>query len=48
MNSTPRTSAGPTPGGVLAGLLKRIDPTVPCVSLEKYEDVVAHAEGLKR
>jgi [acyl-carrier-protein] S-malonyltransferase len=36
------------PGGVLTGLLKRIDPTVPCVSLEKYEDVVAHAEELKR
>ncbi len=35
------------PGGVIAGLLKRIDPNVTCVSLETYDDIVKHAEVLK-
>ena len=34
------------PGGVLAGLLRRIEPSAPCISLESYEDVVKHAEAL--
>ncbi len=34
------------PGGVLAGLLRRIDPEARCVSLESYEDVAKHAEAL--
>jgi [acyl-carrier-protein] S-malonyltransferase len=34
------------PGGVIAGLLKRIDPNVTCVSLETHADIVKHAEAL--
>jgi [acyl-carrier-protein] S-malonyltransferase len=33
-------------GGVIAGLLKRIDPNVTCVSLETHADIVKHAEAL--
>ena len=35
------------PGGVLAGLLKRIDAGVRCVSLGTFEDLKREAEGLK-
>jgi [acyl-carrier-protein] S-malonyltransferase len=35
------------PGGVIAGLLKRIDPNVTCVSLETQADIVKHAEALR-
>jgi [acyl-carrier-protein] S-malonyltransferase len=34
------------PGGVIAGLLKRIDPSVTCLSLETHADIVKHAEAL--
>jgi [acyl-carrier-protein] S-malonyltransferase len=34
------------PGGVIAGLLKRIDPAATCVSLESHADIVKHAEIL--
>jgi len=34
------------PGGVIAGLLKRIDPNVTCLSLESHADIVKHAEAL--
>jgi [acyl-carrier-protein] S-malonyltransferase len=34
------------PGGVIAGLLKRIDPNVTCISLETHADIVKHAEAL--
>jgi [acyl-carrier-protein] S-malonyltransferase len=34
------------PGRVLAGLLKRIDPEVTCVSLETYEDIAKNADAL--
>jgi [acyl-carrier-protein] S-malonyltransferase len=34
------------PGGVIAGLLKRIDPNVTCLSLETYADIVKHADAL--
>jgi len=34
------------PGGVITGLLKRIDPGVTCLSLESYADIVKHAEAL--
>jgi [acyl-carrier-protein] S-malonyltransferase len=34
------------PGGVIAGLLKRIDPNVTCLSLETHADIVKHAEAL--
>jgi [acyl-carrier-protein] S-malonyltransferase len=34
------------PGGVIAGLLKRIDPNVTCLSLETHADIVQHAEAL--
>src|SRR5271170_2045887 len=34
------------PGGVIAGLLKRIDPTVTCLSLETHADIVKHADAL--
>jgi [acyl-carrier-protein] S-malonyltransferase len=34
------------PGGAIAGMIKRIDPNVRCVSLEKYDDLVKHAEAL--
>lgn len=34
------------PGGVIAGLLKRIDPNVTCLSLESYADIVKHADQL--
>ncbi|MCE0523484.1 MAG: ACP S-malonyltransferase [Methylacidiphilales bacterium] len=34
------------PGGVIAGLLKRIDPAVKCLSLESYADIVKHADAL--
>ena len=33
-------------GGVIAGLLKRINPNVICISLETYEDIVKHADLL--
>ena len=33
-------------GGVLAGLLRRIDPAVSCLSLESYADIVKHADAL--
>jgi len=35
------------PGGVIAGLLKRIDPNVTCLSLETHADIVKHADTLK-
>jgi len=34
------------PGAVLAGLLRRIDPAVTCLSLESYADIVKHADAL--
>jgi [acyl-carrier-protein] S-malonyltransferase len=34
------------PGGVIAGLLKRIDSNVTCLSLETHADIVKHAETL--
>lgn len=34
------------PGGVLAGLLRRIDSTVKCLSLESHADIVKHADAL--
>ncbi len=34
------------PGGVIAGLLKRIDPTITCLSLESHADIVKHADAL--
>jgi [acyl-carrier-protein] S-malonyltransferase len=34
------------PGGVIAGLLKRIDPGVTCLSLESHADIVKHADAL--
>jgi len=34
------------PGGIIAGLLKRIDPNVTCLSLESYADIVKHADAL--
>ncbi len=34
------------PGGVIAGLLKRIDPNVTCLSLESHADIVKHADAL--
>jgi [acyl-carrier-protein] S-malonyltransferase len=34
------------PGAVLAGLLRRIDPTARCLSLETYDDLVKHADAL--
>jgi len=34
------------PGGVIAGLLKRIDPAVTCLSLESHADIVKYAEAL--
>jgi [acyl-carrier-protein] S-malonyltransferase len=34
------------PGGVLAGLLKRIDPATTCLSLETHADIVKHADAL--
>jgi [acyl-carrier-protein] S-malonyltransferase len=33
-------------GGVIAGLLKRIDPNVTCLSLETHADIVKHADAL--
>ena len=36
------------PGGVLAGLMKRIDPNVRCVSLETHDDVLKNADELKK
>jgi [acyl-carrier-protein] S-malonyltransferase len=35
------------PGGVIAGMLRRIDPMVGCLSLESYADIVKHAEVLR-
>jgi [acyl-carrier-protein] S-malonyltransferase len=35
------------PGAVIAGLLKRIDPNVTCLSLESYADIVKHADALQ-
>ena len=34
------------PGDVIAGLLKRIDPAVTCLSLASHADIVKHAEAL--
>ena len=34
------------PGGVLAGLLRRIDPAASCLSLESHADIVKHADAL--
>ena len=34
------------PGAVIAGLLKRIDPNVTCISLETHADIVKHADTL--
>ncbi|MCE0499714.1 MAG: ACP S-malonyltransferase [Methylacidiphilales bacterium] len=34
------------PGGVIAGLVRRIDPAVSCLSLESYDDLVKHADAL--
>jgi len=34
------------PGAIIAGLLKRIDPNVSCISLETHADIVKHAEAL--
>jgi [acyl-carrier-protein] S-malonyltransferase len=34
------------PGGVLAGLLRRIDANATCLSLESYADIVKHADAL--
>ena len=34
------------PGGVIAGLLKRIDPAATCLSLETHADIVKHADAL--
>jgi [acyl-carrier-protein] S-malonyltransferase len=34
------------PGAVIAGLLKRIDPNVTCISLETHADIVKHADSL--
>ena len=34
------------PGGVIAGMVRRIDPTVSCLSLESYADIVKHADAL--
>ena len=34
------------PGGVIAGLLRRIDPAVTCLSLETHADLVKHADAL--
>ena len=34
------------PGGVIAGLLRRIDPAVTCLSLESHADLVKHADAL--
>jgi [acyl-carrier-protein] S-malonyltransferase len=34
------------PGGVIAGLLKRIDPAATCLSLESHADIVQHADAL--
>jgi [acyl-carrier-protein] S-malonyltransferase len=34
------------PRGIIAGLLKRIDPTVTCLSLETHADLVKHLDAL--
>lgn len=34
------------PGGIIAGMLKRIDPAVTCLSLESHADIVKHADAL--
>jgi [acyl-carrier-protein] S-malonyltransferase len=34
------------PGGVIAGLIKRISPQAHCLSLETYDDLVKHADAL--
>jgi [acyl-carrier-protein] S-malonyltransferase len=34
------------PGGVIAGLLKRIEPSATCFSLESHADIVKHADAL--
>jgi [acyl-carrier-protein] S-malonyltransferase len=34
------------PGGAIAGMVRRIDPAVRCLSLESYADLVKHAEAL--
>ena len=34
------------PGGVIAGLLKRISPVITCFSLETADDLVKHADAL--
>jgi [acyl-carrier-protein] S-malonyltransferase len=33
-------------GGIIAALLKRIDPNVTCISLETHADIVKHADAL--
>ncbi len=34
------------PGSIIAGMLRRIDPDVRCLSLESYADIVKHADAL--
>ncbi len=34
------------PNGVIAGLIKRINPQAHCLSLETYDDLVKHADAL--
>jgi [acyl-carrier-protein] S-malonyltransferase len=34
------------PGGVIAGMVRRIDPAASCLSLESYADLVKHADAL--
>ncbi len=34
------------PGGVIAGMLRRIDPAARCLSLESYADLVKYADAL--
>jgi [acyl-carrier-protein] S-malonyltransferase len=34
------------PGGVIAGMVRRIDPAARCLSLESYDDLVKHADAL--
>jgi [acyl-carrier-protein] S-malonyltransferase len=34
------------PGGAIAGMLKRINPQMHCLTLETYDDLVKHADAL--
>jgi [acyl-carrier-protein] S-malonyltransferase len=34
------------PGGAIAGMIKRIDPNVRCISLETHADIIKHADAL--